>query len=341
VAMGCLAGFAGQGSGAVAIGFQAGNTQQGSNSVAVGNSAGQNTQGQNAVAVGNSAGQNTQGSGAVAIGYQSGYTGQAPNTVAMGVSAGYFGQGSGAAAIGFNAGTNTQGANAIAIGNNAGNIGQGSGAVAIGFNAGNTQQGVNAIAIGTIAGQTAQGARSIVINASGVAFSTTTANATFIRPMRVSNTVSAMANLVYFNPSTYELLYSGAATAAATIDIKTFVIDHPTNANKYLVHACLEGPESGVYYRGEGQIVNNLHTTIHLPAYVEHLATGFTIQITPIYSGEMIKPLYTSRVKGNSFTVYGENCEFFWHVTGKRGDINVEPSKATTTVKGSGPYRWI
>jgi hypothetical protein len=122
---------------------------------------------------------------------------------------------------------------------------------------------------------------------------------------------------------------------------KTFVIDHPTNANKYLVHACLEGPESGVYYRGEGQITNNLHTTIQLPAYVEHLATGFTIQITPIYSGETIKPLYSSRVKGNSFTVYGENCEFFWHVTGKRGDINVEPSKDTTNVKGSGPYKWI
>jgi hypothetical protein len=309
VATGVGAGYFGQGSGAVAIGLNAGQTQQGTN----------------AVAIGVNAGTNAQGSGSIAVGYQSGWNGQARNALAIGTQAGYLSQRTNAVAIGTYAGMNTQGSGAIAIGNQAGYH----------------SQGAEAVAIGNFAGYQDQPANSIVINASGSIWNTGFQNACYIRPIRVSTAALNNANVLFYNPGTYELIYGAASTAAATVSTKTFVIDHPTNTNKYLVHACLEGPESGVYYRGEGQIVNNLHTTIRLPAYVEHLATGFTIQITPIYSGEMIKPLYTSRVKDNSFTVYGENCEFFWHVTGKRGDIEVEPSKATTTVKGSGPYRWI
>jgi hypothetical protein len=122
---------------------------------------------------------------------------------------------------------------------------------------------------------------------------------------------------------------------------KTFVIDHPINKNKYLVHACLEGPESGVYYRGKGEIVNNESVIIHLPDYVEALATDFTVQITPIYSGKKMEQLYTTEVENNSFTVNGENCKFFWIVQGKRIDIDVEPFKSSVDVKGTGPYKWI
>jgi len=107
------------------------------------------------------------------------------------------------------------------------------------------------------------------------------------------------------------------------------------------VHACLEGPEVGVYYRGEGKITNNSSVTILLPDYVDKLATNFTVQLTPIYSGKKIEQLYSSRVQNNSFTVYGENTSFYWLVHGKRGDINVEPYKVHTEVKGTGPYRWI
>ena len=122
---------------------------------------------------------------------------------------------------------------------------------------------------------------------------------------------------------------------------KTFVIDHPNDNTKYLVHGCLEGPESGVYYRGEGEITNHVSTTIELPDYVKNLATNFTIHVTPIYSGKELKQLYVSRIVNNSFQVYGENCEFYWMVQGKRLDIEVEPLKAVTNIKGSGPYTWI
>ena len=113
---------------------------------------------------------------------------------------------------------------------------------------------------------------------------------------------------------------------------------------KYLVHVCLEGPEAGVYYRGEGKIINDKSVTIFLPDYVENLATNLTVQITPIYN-ENEDPsniLRVSRVANNQFQVFGKNAEFFWIVHGKRGkDFKVEPLKSETEVKGSGPYKWV
>jgi hypothetical protein len=125
---------------------------------------------------------------------------------------------------------------------------------------------------------------------------------------------------------------------------KTFVIDHPTNKEKYLVHACLEGPEAGVYYRGEGEIKDNNSTTITLPNYVSQLAYNFTIQITPIYNGNLNSSnsnYKVSRIVDNKFTVHGENGEFYWIVYGTRNEIITEPNKTDAKVNGSGPYLWI
>jgi hypothetical protein len=124
---------------------------------------------------------------------------------------------------------------------------------------------------------------------------------------------------------------------------KTFVIDHPIDRNKYLVHACLEGPESGVYYRGEGKITNNYYSTIELPCYVNKLASNFTVNITQIYDefSEENQNLKCSRVLNNKFNVYGKNCSFYWHVFGKRLSLEVEPFKNNVNLKGEGPYTWI
>ena len=121
---------------------------------------------------------------------------------------------------------------------------------------------------------------------------------------------------------------------------KTFVIDHPSKKDRYLVHACLEGPEGGVYYRGKGEITNNEYVEIKLPNYVEKLAHEFTVQITPIY-GNKIVTLNSSEIENNSFKVYGENSKFHWTVYGNRHDINVEPDKSAVNVKGDGPYLYI
>jgi hypothetical protein len=116
-----------------------------------------------------------------------------------------------------------------------------------------------------------------------------------------------------------------------------------TIQDKYLVHSCLEGRDACVYYSGEGQIINDNNTVIELPNYVNKLETELTVNLTPINDDGVYEQIIvtSSRVKNNRFTVYGPNCEFFWTVYGKRNNINVEPLKAITDVKGSGPHKWI
>lgn len=122
---------------------------------------------------------------------------------------------------------------------------------------------------------------------------------------------------------------------------KTFIIDHPNDANKYLVHACLEGPESGVYYRGKSEIINGESVVINLPDYVKDLARDFTVSVTGIYDGKL-KLYNTSEVNEDGyFTVYGENGMFHWSVIGKRSDIVVEPFKNEINIRGDGPYKYI
>jgi hypothetical protein len=152
-------------------------------------------------------------------------------------------------------------------------------------------------------------------------------------------------SLIYFlhsSASSVVLVYNNSTSEIRYNTTKTFVIDHPINENKYLVHACLEGPESGVYYRGKGEIINNHSVTVILPDYVNYLATNLTVHLTSIYNGQTItKPLQYSEVENNSFTVYGENGKFSWFVYGKRSDIEVEPDKESVEVNGQGPYKWI
>jgi hypothetical protein len=143
--------------------------------------------------------------------------------------------------------------------------------------------------------------------------------------------------------------FEGVGTSAAPSHIhttlftsnKTFVLDHPVNPEKYLVHACLEGPEAGVYYRGKGTITNNEFTLINLPDYASDLASDFTIQITPIFNGTGPIMFNVSEVMNNKFQVYGPNGSFFWTVFGMRAGIEIEPYKTDVLVKGTGPYKWI
>jgi hypothetical protein len=130
-----------------------------------------------------------------------------------------------------------------------------------------------------------------------------------------------------------DISFSGAA--------KTFIIDHPTQYNRYLVHACLEGPESGIYYRGKSEITNNEYVIIELPPYVRSIGYEFTIQITLLGTSKRVNNYCASEVEYNQFTVYGDNGKFYWLVQAKRGDIIAEPLRSTTTLQGYGPYQWI
>jgi hypothetical protein len=124
---------------------------------------------------------------------------------------------------------------------------------------------------------------------------------------------------------------------------KTFIIDHPIDSSRYLVHGCVEGPEIGVYYRGKAAIPTTATATpIRLPAYVPIFAKDFTVQLTPLHSpGQLASTYTTTEVIDGQFTVHGPPGEFFWHVYGSRRQIQTEPLKSTVTVAGDGPYRYI
>ena len=135
--------------------------------------------------------------------------------------------------------------------------------------------------------------------------------------------------------------YTGYTGPTGPTGDKTFIIDHPNDTARYLVHGCLEGPEVGVYYRGISEITDNDSVIIYLPSYVSGWATDFTIYVTPIYDGK-IKNYASSNVETNgTFKVYGENGKFNWIAMGKRRSLNAEPLKTEIGVKGFGPYKWI
>jgi hypothetical protein len=185
-----------------------------------------------------------------------------------------------------------------------------------------------------LAGQTSQHDNSIILNASGSAVSSVAASRLYINPIRVDSLSGETAGALQWDSGTYEVIYNST---------KTFIIDHPLDNEKYLVHACLEGPEAGVYYRGSGCIPSGKDCVeISLPDYVDKLAREFVVNLTPV--GKPIL-LGSSHVKSGKFTVFrrhakSKRSEFFWVVFAKREDIEIEPLKQSVNVHGDGPYKW-
>lgn len=74
----------------------------------------------------------------------------------------------------------------------------------------------------------------------------------------------------------YELEINGEISATN----KSFVIDHPTKPGKKLRYGSLEGPENGVYVRGELKDSNVIETPDHWKGLVH--SDSFTVSLTPI-----------------------------------------------------------
>ncbi len=103
---------------------------------------------------------------------------------------------------------------------------------------------------------------------------------------------------------------------------KYFRIEHPAKPDAYLVHACLEGPESSVYYRGRAQLIDGC-ATIRLPDYFEPLTRpeGRTVLLTP--EGREPFLLSYESVADGTFMVYGTapGGVFSWEVKAVRADV--------------------
>lgn len=126
--------------------------------------------------------------------------------------------------------------------------------------------------------------------------------------------------------------------------LKTFIIPHPTNTDKLLIHVCLEGPEGGIYYKGTARVTDGNSISISLPDYCRNFGYEYTIHVTAIYNESYLHKSFlrssynASLVTNNQFTVHGPNGEFQWVVIGKRMDIDAEIKKDDIAIKGQGPY---
>lgn len=353
IALGTSAGNLNQAPNSIAIGYRAGKTnvdpdditpdinssiETVTDTIAIGTMAGEINQSSNSIAIGTSAGNIEQSANSIAIGLNAGQSNQSSFSIGIGANAGEINQSSNSIAIGNSAGSEFQGTTSIAIGNSAGSLQQNTNSIAIGSLAGFSQLGVNSIAIGNLSSyeNINEFTNYTIINASGNIINPDSSGSLKITPIReAQETVENEYKL---------LMYKGEEIFVSnqnTVYNKTFVIDHPLDKSKYLVHACLEGPEAGVYYRGENEITNNEYIEICLPDYVNKIAKNFTIQITPIYDGDIKKNYLTSRVENNKFKVYGQNGQFFWIVYGERESINIEPLKYETKLTGDGPYKYL
>jgi len=130
-----------------------------------------------------------------------------------------------------------------------------------------------------------------------------------------------------------------------TSGAKAFRITHPLDEEKYLTHGSLEGPELGVYYRGEGVTAGGW-AEITLPDYFEALAKpdDRTVSLTPLFeeAEEPVGPLAASRVKDGKFLVWSglPTQKFYWQVTAVRGDIEpliIEETKEALRARTTQP----
>ena len=154
--------------------------------------------------------------------------------------------------------------------------------------------------------------------------------------------------------------------------VKTFVIDHPTDADRYLVHCTTESPTAGIEYWGTAVLDDEL-AVVQLPDYFEALAEadGRAVFLQPeLTTIDSVQPLprtggartpaktrsirrpvvfsaMPSEITGGRFHIIApgapDGARVHWQVkaTRRNATFTVEPLKTDVTVAGDGPYRFI
>jgi hypothetical protein len=149
----------------------------------------------------------------------------------------------------------------------------------------------------------------------------------------------------------YLLLTSSSAALVQNNVVKSFVIDHPDDAERFLVHACTESPTAGVEYEGTATIVDH-RATVALPSYFETLtlAEGRHVFLQPILTESEGRPMIASaapsRIVDGRFDIVcsgPDGTEVHWLVKATRAGaaFDPEPRRDEVVVRGEGPYRYL
>lgn len=135
--------------------------------------------------------------------------------------------------------------------------------------------------------------------------------------------------------------------------VKSFVIPHPVDEERYLVHAAHEGDEMRVVYEGTSETEPGEGSRlVRLPDYFDALTVDGT---EVVLLSEMVCDhgprcdcsVKHTPVRGNSFEVHANTTShavpFSWRVTAVRAgtEFATEPRRSDTVVRGDGPYTYI
>ena len=129
---------------------------------------------------------------------------------------------------------------------------------------------------------------------------------------------------------------------------KTFVIDHPVHKKThFLIHACLEGPEAGVYYRGCATIMpQNTSVQVTLPPYT----TCFCLENYSVYltaKEHFVDACVTDVSQDGCFSIRvqqpaSQPLSFFWCIIAQRQQVISKVLKHVSTPRCHvGPYTWL
>lgn len=142
--------------------------------------------------------------------------------------------------------------------------------------------------------------------------------------LSTSTTIDSLGNVGIGTTSPGFNLEVNGTFAATT---KSFVIPHPTRVGWKLRYGSLEGPENGIYIRGECNT-----EVIELPDYWRLLVdeSSITVQLTSIgkYQTLFVESIENNSVKigrGWLMKLFGIKPRFFYTVTANRKDVKFEP----------------
>ena len=137
----------------------------------------------------------------------------------------------------------------------------------------------------------------------------------------------------------------------ASTSEKYFVIPHPLDKQRYLVHAALEGPENGVRYRGHVSLKDG-KAQIVLPDYVPEITDPetATLHLQVDGTGESVRVVYKKGqwLRNGRISIESENKdsgeEVSWTLQLTRTDLiplQVTPPKNLVNIEGIGPYKVV
>ena len=144
---------------------------------------------------------------------------------------------------------------------------------------------------------------------SGIQFCRTGTGSTIM----VIDTLNSRVGIGLTNPE-YDLEVNGEISAT----LKSFIIPHPTKPGMRLRYTSLEGPENGVYFRGELKGSN----VIELPDYWTGLVDDktITVHLTPIGN----KTIFVKEIRDNKVFVGArlfQKIHCFYSVWAERKDV--------------------